>query len=152
MGLVEHYDRSFERIVDSFRSIKDQAERMMMLIEFASCYVDPPPSIAKRPYPAECKLSTACKDIFFWAIPRPDQRLDFYFAIECREGVSAKAFAVMLSRTLSGVELEKIAAVSSEVIDVIFGSAMPPDNRAVLETMLEAVRSAARDMLDEEDV
>lgn len=150
MSLVEHYDRSFERIVDSFRSINDEAERMMMLIEFASCYVDPPPTIAHRPYPEECKLSTNYAKIYFWAVPRPDERLEFYFAVEDKEGVSAKAFAVMLSRTLSGADLPKVAAVPSEVVDIIFGNGIEPEKRSALLAMLEAVRSAAQDMLGEE--
>lgn len=149
MSLLERSEIGFAKLVESFRLLKDEAERLMMLIEFASCYVDPPPAIASRPYPAECKLDSCDCDVYFWAVPREDGRLDFYFAVDCAEGVSAKAFAVILSRSLSGAELAHISQLPVETVSTIFGDLVAPHKKVTLEAMLEAVRQAAQDMLAE---
>ncbi|MGB9690840.1 MAG: SufE family protein [Candidatus Sumerlaeaceae bacterium] len=149
MSLLERYDLGFAKLVESFRALKDEAERLMMLIEFASCYVDPPPAVASRPFPAECKLPGCDCDVYFWALMREDRRLDFYFAVDCAEGVSAKAFAVILSRTLTGADLEAIARIPRECVAIIFGELITPEKKATLEAMLEAVRQAAQDVLGE---
>jgi len=147
MSIVERFPLEFDEILESFESIRDTAERMMMLIEFASCYVEPPASVAARPYPLLHKLKDCACDVYFWAIPQPDNTLEFHFGIEKGEGVSAKAFAVILARTLSGLPLEKVASVSSRVIETIFGPDLPPERRRTLNAMLAAVRHAARERL-----
>ncbi len=151
MSIIKGTPSEFARLLESFRTLEDPAERMMMLIEFASCYVDPPPTLAHRPFPEECRLSGCPAHIYFWAVSRSDDTLDFYFAVEDEAGVSARAFAVILSRSVSGASPAAVANIPTDVIETIFGPDLPPGKRQCLLAMLDAVKSAARDCLEDEN-
>ena len=49
------------------------------------------------PYP-QCE-----SDAYVWALKKPDDTLKLYFAVENPSGVSAKALAAILDKTLSGL-------------------------------------------------
>jgi len=150
MSLVERNDLEFGRLLESFRSIDDPAERLMMLIEFASCYVEPSPAVAPRPFPAERRLSQCQGDIYFWALRRPDGRLGFSFAVESDEGISTRAFAVILQRSLSGGDPAEIVRIGPDALETIFGDELPAAKRTTLLAMLDAVHSSALEMLAED--
>lgn len=135
------------QILATFRAMPNTAERLLTLIEFASCYVEPPAAVARRPYPCERRLSGCDVDIYFWAIPSGQDTLDFFFAVEADRGISAKAFAVILSRCFSGVTAEQVVAMPPTLVCDLFGPDLAPDKRRTLEAMAEAVRNAAADML-----
>ena len=73
---------------------------------------------------------------------RPDGTLHLYFAVENPSGVSAKALAAILDRTLSGLTPEEIAQIDASVVEKLFRQNISMGKGMGL--MSEAVRSLAR--------
>lgn len=99
----------------------DRGDRIQMLIDVAERFEDVPTEIAERPYSDEHKVPACESEAYAWAVRRDDGTLDFRFAVENPQGISAKAMAVLLEENLSGRPLDEVAAVPGDVIYRIFG-------------------------------
>ena len=75
---------------------------------------------------------------------RPDGTLNLYFAVENPSGVSAKALAAILDRTLSGLAPTEIAQVDASIVEKLFRQNISMGKGMGLMSMVEAVRSLAR--------
>jgi sulfur transfer protein SufE len=75
---------------------------------------------------------------------RADGTLDLWFAVENPQGLSAKAWAVILKDSLSGQPLEQVAHVPQETIFKIFGRDISMGKGQGLVGMLEVVQHEAR--------
>ena len=90
----------------------------------------------------------ACESqVYVFTQPRVDGSLDFYFAVENPQGISAKALAAILARTLSGVAPAAVAAVPVEVVEQLFGRELSMGKSLGLSGMLLAVQRAAREQM-----
>ena len=96
-------------------------ERGEFLIELSNEFSDPPSDIAVSPYPEENRVPNCESEAYVWAVDRESGGLDFHFAVENPQGVSARAVAVTLKDTLSGQPLEDVAAVPADIVDRMFG-------------------------------
>ena len=95
----------------------ERQERIETLISIAERYRGVPESVARRPYPEE-RLVPGCESrAYVWATPRADGTLDFHFAVENPQGLSARAFAVILGDELSGRSPDEVLAVPTEYAD-----------------------------------
>ena len=103
-----------------------------------------PESVARRPYPDE-RLVPGCESrAYVWATPRVDGTLDFHFAVENPQGLSARAFAVILGDELSGRPLDEVLAVPTGVVERLFGSELSLGKSLGLTGMLQAAQREAR--------
>ena len=125
----------------------DRPDRIQMLIDVAGCFPSVPPRIAQRPYPAERRVPGCESEAYVWAEPKPDGTLTYYFAVENPQGISAMALAAILGNTLSGVPLEKVAAIPADVVFRIFGRELSMGKSLGLMGMVNMVRAAARQQL-----
>ena len=125
----------------------DRPDRIQMLIDLAGRFPPVPPRIAQRPYPAECRVPGCESEAYVWAEPKPDGTLTYYFAVENPQGISAMALAAILGNTLSGVPLEKVAAIPADVVFRIFGRELSMGKSLGLMGMVNMVRAAARQQL-----
>ena len=125
----------------------DHPDRIQMLIDLAGRFPPVPPRIAQRPYPAECRVPGCESEAYVWAEPKPDGTLTYYFAVENPQGISAMALAAILGNTLSGVPLEKVAAIPADVVFRIFGRELSMGKSLGLMGMVNMVRAAARQQL-----
>jgi cysteine desulfuration protein SufE len=125
----------------------DRPDRIQMLIDVAGRFPSVPPRIAQRPYPAERRVPGCESEAYVWAEPKPDGTLTYYFAVENPQGLSAMALAAILGNTLSGVPLEKVAAIPADVVFRIFGRELSMGKSLGLMGMVNMVRSAARQQL-----
>ena len=123
----------------------DRPDRIQMLI--AGHFPAVPPRIAQRPYPAERRVPGCESEAYVWAEPKPDGTLTYYFAVENPQGISAMALAAILGNTLSGVPLEKVAALPGDVVFRIFGRELSMGKSLGLMGMVNMVRAAARQQL-----
>jgi cysteine desulfuration protein SufE len=99
----------------------DRGERSEMLIDYADRFTEVPPEVATRPF-AESHRAPRCEsDAFVWAVDQPGGTVKLYFAVENPQGLSAKAWAVILDETLSGRPLPEIAGLSGDALFKIFG-------------------------------
>lgn len=121
----------------------DRALRSEMLIEYADRFRDVPAAIAVRPFPENARAPRCESQAYVFAVDRPDGTLELHFAVENPQGLSARAWAVILADTLSGQPLERVAAVPEAVIRRIFGHDLSMGKELGLLGMLELVRNEA---------
>ena len=77
----------------------------------------------------------------------PDGTIKLHFAVENPQGLSAKAWAVILDETASGRPLEEVAAIDPHAILDLFGSDLSMGKGLGLTGMLQLVHNEARKRL-----
>jgi cysteine desulfuration protein SufE len=132
-----------QQLVDTFQMF-DPADRTSMLLSYADQFKDVPPSIATRPFPKSHQIPQCESDAYAWAQKLPDGTLKLYFAVENPSGISAKALAAILDRTLSGLPASDIATITPDIVEKIFRQNISMGKGMGLMSMVEAVRSLAR--------
>ena len=130
--------------LDTLGMVTDPDERASMLMSYADRFREVPPEIATPPFSSDHRVQYCDSEAFVWAIPQPDGTLRFYFAVENPSGISAKALAVVLERTLSGERPEEVANVSSEIVYQIFRQNISMGKGMGLMSMVQAVQHLAR--------
>jgi len=126
----------------------DRGLRAEMLIEYADRFREVPESVAARPFPERSRAPRCESEAYVFAVDRPDGTFDLHFAVENPQGLSAKAWAVILGETLSGQPLEQVTAVSGEALYRVFGRDLSMGKGQGLLGMLELVQHEARARLD----
>lgn len=122
----------------------DRSDRIQMLIEIAGHFKPVPSQIAQRPFPADRRVPGCESEAYVWSEPEPKGNLDFFFAVENPQGISAMALAAILGSTLSGAPLDEVAAVPADVIYTIFGRELSMGKSLGLMGMVNMVCTAAR--------
>ena len=79
-----------------------------------------------------------------WAVRKPDGTLKLHFAVENPSGISAKALAAILDRSLSGLPAAEIAEVTPDIVEAIFRQNISMGKGMGLMSMVQAVRALAR--------
>ena len=130
--------------LDTLSLVSDRSERIQLLIDIAERYREVPPRIAQRPFPEEHRVPACESEAYVWGEPRPDGTLDFHFAVENPQGVSAKAMAVILGDTLSGAPLEQVATVPQDVVYKVFGRELSMGKSMGLMSMVGMVSALAK--------
>ena len=124
-----------------------RTERMEMLIDWADQFVEVVPAVATRPFPGLNRAPRCESDAYVFATDRADGTVDFHFAVENPQGLSAKAWGAILADTASGAPLEEVAAIDPEAIYQIFGRDLSMGKGQGLIGMLELVQFEARKRL-----
>lgn len=131
-------------LIDALAVFSDPAERADLLLGYADQFEEVPPSVATRPFPASHQVPQCESDAYVWALQRPDGTLKLYFAVENPAGVSARALAAILDRTLSGLPPDEIERVSPDVVEQIFRQNISMGKGLGLMSMVQAVRALAK--------
>ena len=134
-------------VVADFANV-DRGLRAEMLIEFADRFEPVPAEVAVPPYPDANRAPRCESEAYVFALDQPDGTLRYRFAVVNPQGISAKAWAVVLDDTLSGAPLEQVAAVPQDVIFSLFGRDLSMGKGQGLIGMLELVQHEARRRLD----
>lgn len=132
------------RLLDTLAVFSDPAERATVLLSFADQFREVPPSVATRPFPTSHQVPQCESDAYIWAIRQPDGTLKLYFAVENPAGVSARALAAILDRTLSGLTPDAIESVAPDIVERIFRQNMSMGKGLGLMSMVQAVRALAK--------
>jgi cysteine desulfuration protein SufE len=130
--------------LDLLGSIADRGERIQLLIDLAGRFEEVPPRLAQRPYPETAQVPACESEAYIFPEPRPDGTLDFHFAVENPQGISAKAMAVILDDTLSGAPLEQVAEVPSDIVYNVFGRELSMGKSMGLMGMVGMVANLAK--------
>jgi cysteine desulfuration protein SufE len=136
--------RKLEAVLETFDMFPDPADRTSMLLSYADQFVEVPTSVATRPFPLSHQVPQCESDAYAWAIQQPDGTLKLHFAVENPSGVSARALASILDRTLSGLPANEIARIDSSIVERIFRQNISMGKGMGLMSMVEAVRALAR--------
>lgn len=132
------------RLIDAFALMPDRNERIQALIGIARRFHPVPESVAARPYPEEAKVPACESEAFLFTRPRADGTLDFHFAVENPQGISAQAMAVILDETLSGAPLTQVAEVPRDLPYMLFGNELSMGKSMGLMGMVAMTQAAAR--------
>ena len=122
----------------------DPADRTNMLLSYADQFQEVPEEVARRPFDRSHQVPQCESDAYAWAMKRPDGTLKLYFAVENPSGISAKALAAILDRTLSGLTPEEIGQVDGSIVEKLFRQNISMGKGMGLMSLVEAVRSLAR--------
>ena len=137
------YPAKLQAVIDTF-AMFDPADRTNMLLSYADKFVEVPPEVATRPFAKSHQIPQCESDAYAWAMKQPDGTLKLWFAVENPSGVSAKALAAILDRTLSGLTPEEIAHVDASIVEGLFRQNISMGKGMGLMSMVEAVRSLAK--------
>ncbi len=132
------------QVLDVFAEHSDPAERTELLLDYADKFKDVPATVATRPFDKAALVPHCESEAYAWAIPNGDGTLKLHFAVENPSGVSAKALAVMLDRTLSGLPASEIATVDPEIVEQIFRQNISMGKGMGLMSMVQRVQALAR--------
>lgn len=122
-------------------------ERIEALLDLSGRFRDVPPAIAVRPFPEANRVPACESQAFVFPEPLADGSLRFHFAVENPQGLSARAFAVILDRAFSGAPIEEIAAAAEDpaaVVESVFGRELSLGKQLGLAGMLLAIRREAQ--------
>lgn len=139
---------ALQELVEDFKFV-DRHERADLLIEFADEFEEVPGRIAERPFPEENHVLRCESEAYVWAEDQPDGTQKYWFAVENPQGLSARAWAVIMDRTMSGQPLDTVAAVPADVIFDLFGKELSMGKGQGLMGMLDHVTLAAKRKLRE---
>ena len=132
-----------QQLIDMFQMF-DPADRTSMLLSYADQFKEVPPSIATRPFPKTHQVPQCESDAYVWARKQADGTLKLYFAVENPSGVSAKALAAILDKTLSGLPPSEIATVDCGIVEQIFRQNISMGKGMGLMAMVNAVQALAK--------
>jgi cysteine desulfuration protein SufE len=132
-----------DQLIDMFQMF-DPADRTSMLLSYADQFKEVPPEIATRPFDASHQVPQCESDAYVWARKQPDGTMKFYFAVENPSGVSAKALAAILDKTLSGLPASEIAQVDCGIVEKIFRQNISMGKGMGLMSMVNAVQALAK--------
>jgi cysteine desulfuration protein SufE len=138
------FPAKLQAVLDTFDMFPDPADRTNMLLSYADQFKDVPPAIATRPFDKSHQVPQCESDAYVWAMKKPDGTLDLYFAVENPSGVSAKALAAILQRSLSGLPAEDIAKVDCSIVERVFRQNISMGKGMGLMAMVNAVQALAR--------
>jgi cysteine desulfuration protein SufE len=136
--------QKLQDVLETFDMFPDQADRTNMLLSYADQFKEVPPSVARRPFDTSHQVPQCESDAYVWAIKQPDGRLDLHFAVENPSGVSAKALAAILQKSLSGLPATDIAQVNCDIVERIFRQNISMGKGMGLMAMVNAVQALAR--------
>lgn len=129
--------------LELFHSIPDRSERIEALISMGERFHPVPERIATRPFPEENRVQGCESEAYVWAEPREDGTLNFYFAVENPQGISAMALAVILQDNCSGAPLEQVRAIPRDIVYRFFGRELSMGKSLGLMGMIDSVRRLA---------
>jgi cysteine desulfuration protein SufE len=137
------YPAKLQAVIDMFGMFEPH-DRTNMLLSYSDQFREVPPEVASRPFDKSHQVPQCESDAYAWAMKQPDGTLKLYFAVENPSGVSARALAAILDKTLSGLTPEEIGQVDSSIVEKLFRQNISMGKGMGLMSMVEAVRSLAK--------
>ena len=135
-----------QALLDLFAEFPDQTDRTQLLLEYADKFKEVPPDVAARPFDKAALVPHCESEAYVWAVPGADGTVKLHFAVENPSGVSAKALAAILDRTLSGLPASEIATVDPDIVEKIFRQNISMGKGMGLMSMVQRVQALARRM------
>ncbi|MGF1505035.1 MAG: SufE family protein [Anaerolineae bacterium] len=108
-------------IIEDFSWVNDRRERSEMLIYYADQFESVPEEVATRPFPEEHHVNYCESDAYVWGTQQEDGTMQYYFAVENPQGLSAMAMSAILAQTINGLPPEQIVEIDTDIVLDIFG-------------------------------
>lgn len=144
---MSEYPGTLGDLLETFAFFSDPTERAQLLISYSDQFSSVPPEIATRPFAKSHQIPQCESDAYAWAIKQPDGTLKLYFAVENPSGISARALAAILDKTLSGLQASEVVRVTPDIVEQIFRQNISMGKGLGLMSMVLAVQALARQAL-----
>jgi cysteine desulfuration protein SufE len=131
-------------VLDLFATFDDPSDRTNLLLSYADQFREVPPEVATRPFGRDHLVPHCESEAYVWAMKQADGTLKLYFAVENPSGISAKALAAIIDRSLSGLPPAQIAEITPDIVEAIFRQNISMGKGMGLMSMVQAVRSLAK--------
>jgi cysteine desulfuration protein SufE len=131
-------------VLDLFATFDDPSDRTNLLLSYADQFREVPPEVATRPFGRDHLVPHCESEAYAWAMKQADGTLKLHFAVENPSGISAKALAAILDRSLSGLPPAEIAEITPDIVEAIFRQNISMGKGMGLMSMVQAVRSLAK--------
>jgi cysteine desulfuration protein SufE len=138
------YPPKLQQVLETFDLFPDQSDRVGLLLSYSDQFKEVPPEVARRPFAKSHQVPQCESDAYVWALQQPDGTLKLHFAVENPSGVSARALAAILDKTLSGSAPSEILGIDSGIVERIFRQNISMGKGMGLMAMVEAVRALAK--------
>jgi len=136
------YPKKLQDLLDMF-AMFEGTDRNDLLLSYADQFREVPADVAVRPFDKSHQIPQCESDAYAWAIRNPDGTLKLHFAVENPSGISAKALAAILDRTLSGLAPDEIGRIDQEIVERIFRQNISMGKGLGLMSMVLAVKALA---------
>ena len=133
-----------QALLDLFAEYAGPTERTELLLSYADKFREVPAAVAARPFDRSALVPHCESEAYVWAVPNADGTLTLHFAVENPSGISARALAAILDRTLSGLPAEEIAKVDPEIVEKIFRQNISMGKGMGLMSMVQRVQQLAK--------
>ncbi len=133
-----------QTLLDLFADYTGPTERTELLLSYADKFKEVPAAVATRPFDQSALVPHCESEAYVWAVPNADGTLKLHFAVENPSGISAKALAAILDRTLSGLPAAEIAKVDPEIVEKIFRQNISMGKGMGLMSMVQRVQQLAK--------
>ncbi len=134
---------SLSELLSDFESITNPRDKADMIRFYSDSFKPVSSEIATRPY-LDANLVTSCvSKVYVWANQLENNTLSYHFAVENPQGVSAQALCAILDETLSGVSLDLVLQVPSDIVHIIFGKELSMGKLAGLTGIISSVKNYA---------
>lgn len=131
----------------SMFSTMDRQERIQILIDMGEKFKPVPAEVASQPYPESARVPHCESEAFVFSAPQDAATIKYYFDVLNPQGISAKATAVILDRTISGAPLEEIVRIPGDIMYDIFGRELSMGKNMGLTGMVNLCKLAAQQRL-----
>lgn len=131
-------------VLDLFATFDDPSDRTNLLLSYADQFREVPAEVATRPFGQDHLVPHCESEAYVWALKQPDGTMKLHFAVENPSGISAKALAAILDRSLSGLPPSQVAEITPDVVEAIFRQNISMGKGMGLMSMVQAVRSLAK--------
>jgi cysteine desulfuration protein SufE len=131
-------------LLEMFDMFPDPSDRTGLLLSYSDQFREVPPEVATRPFDKSHQVPQCESDAYVWARKLPDGTLKLFFAVENPSGVSARALAAILDRTLSGLPAAEVAKVPPDIVERIFRQNISMGKGMGLMSMVGAVQALAK--------
>ncbi|HEY3779488.1 MAG TPA: SufE family protein [Fimbriimonadaceae bacterium] len=133
-----------QEILDTLELVPDRSDRIQFLISLAEQFKPVSSEIAAKPYPEQSRVPGCESEAFVFATASNEGTLDYHFAVENPQGVSAMALAAILQQGLSGAPLAQIQQVPDELVYSVFGRELSMGKSMGLIHMVQMVKALAQ--------
>ena len=144
---MDNYPEKLQDFIDTISLLPDENERINFLIDYADKFKEVPIEIAEKPYPEKNKVPFCESGAYVWTKRQDDSSLKFYFAVENPQGISAKALAVILDKTLSDEKPENIINIPDDIINKIFGQSLSLRKNMGLIGIIQMIKRDAKNLI-----
>ena len=141
---MPEYPEKLQTLLDVFAGVTDTHERTQLLLDFAKRFKEVPAEVATRPFATNHLVPHCESEAYVWVVANADGTVALHFAVENPSGVSAKALAAILQKTLSGLPAADVARVDPEIVERLFRQNISMGKGMGLMSMVAAVQALAR--------